>query len=159
MTDHHDTPEDLHDDERLLAALGRALDAHDPAPEDAVATAIAAFDLGRADTELAELVFDSLVDDALVAMRHEGSEARSLGFVAQGYRVDVELIEEEAVLLGQLEPARPAQVSLETADGLRHGEVDDLGRFRFEAARGSLRLRLTIGEGDAAVVLTPWITW
>jgi hypothetical protein len=159
VSDHDPTPEDLRDDERLLVALGHALDAHEPVPEDAVATAVAAFDLGRADTELAELVFDSLVDEPLVAMRHEGSEARSLGFVAHGYRVEVELIEEEAVLLGQLEPARAAEVSLETAGGLRHGEVDDLGRFRFEAARGSLRLRLTIGEGEGHVVLTPWITW
>lgn len=159
MSDRRPTPEDLRDDQRLLAELGRALDEHDPVPEDAVAVAVAAFDLGRADTELAELVFDSFVDEPLVAMRHEGSEARSLGFVARGYRVDVELIEEEAVLLGQIEPARAARVSLETAEGLRPGEVDDLGRFRFEAARGSLRLRLTFGEGDAAVVVTPWITW
>lgn len=155
---HHDPhPPDLHDDAELVAQLGRALDDLDPVPDDALVAARAAFDLGRADDALADLVFDSLLDDSRVAMRHDGAVVRSLGFVAQGYRIDIELIDDDAALLGHLEPAQAAHVELETVDGRRDMEVDDLGRFHFSAARGSLRLRLHIAAGP--VVVTPWITW
>jgi hypothetical protein len=147
---------ELHDDDHLLAELDRALDALDPVPADAAALARSVIELGRADEELAELVFDSLEDAA--AMRHAGvMEARALGFVAGGYRLDLELLDEGGVVLGQLDPARPAQVDLETASGVQRGPADDLGRFRFREARGPLRLRVTIDAG--AVILTPWISW
>jgi hypothetical protein len=149
---------DLHDDDQLLAQLGLALDALDPVPADAAAVARSAVDLGRADDELAELVFDSLEADGALAMRHAGvMEARALGFVAGGYRLDLELLDEGGVVLGQLDPAGPAQVDLETVDGVQQGPADDLGRFRFSEARGPLRLRVTIGT--TAVILTPWISW
>ena len=148
----------LEDDDQLLAALGRSLDALDPAPADALAVARTAIELGRADDELAELLFDSLADEPELAMRHEGVvEARALGFVARGYRLDVELLEDGGVVLGQLDPAGPAQVDLETLNGARQTPADDLGRFRFNSARGLLRLRVTTATAD--VVLTPWITW
>ena len=148
----------LEDDDRLLEALGRSLDALDAAPDDALAVARSAIELGRADDELAELLFDSLADEPALAMRHEGVvEARALGFLARGYRLDVELLEDGGVVLGQLDPAGPAQVDLETPDGARQTPADDLGRFRFNRARGPLRLRVTTATAD--VVLTPWITW
>jgi hypothetical protein len=150
--------DDLHDDDVLVSLLGQALDEAEPVPGDAVAAAASAFDLGRVDAELAELVFDSLLDEAAVAMRHEGpSDARSLGFLAQGCRVDVELVDDDSVLLGQLDPPAAAEVQLQTSEGEHVGSADDLGRFRFTVARGSLRLQVTTAEG--AVVRTPWITW
>ena len=148
----------LEDDDQLLAALARSLDELDAAPADALAVARSAIELGRADEELAELLFDSLADEPALAMRHEGVvEARALGFVARGYRLDVELLDDGGVVLGQLDPAGPAQVDLETPDGARQTPADDLGRFRFTSARGPLRLRVTTANLD--VVLTPWITW
>ena len=50
------------DDDRLLRLLGEVLDESDPVPPDAAAAARAA-DLGRLDAELADLVFDSLLDE------------------------------------------------------------------------------------------------
>lgn len=158
MNDRDPSQSPLLDDDALLAELRRTLDAVEPVPVDAITAATSAFDLGRADLELADLVFDSLLDDGAVAMRHAGvQEARSLGFLSQGYRLDVELLDDDSVLLGQIEPAEMGVVELETADGPRHGEVDELGRFRFDVPRGSLRLRITMPSG--AVVATPWITW
>jgi hypothetical protein len=146
---------DLRDDDQLVAQLRRALDALDPVPADALATAKAALDLSRADAELAELVFDSLLDSPLVAMRHEVVEARSLEYVVQGFRLVIELSGD--AVMGQLDPVRPARVELETADGRRATDVDGHGRFGFVGVPGLLRLRLTVGT-DAPVV-TPWITW
>lgn len=155
------TPDDrspLQDDDALLAQLGAALDSLDPVPADAVAVARSAVQLGRADEALAELVYDSLAAGSEVAMRSDTLvEARGLGFVAGGYRLDVELLDEGGVVLGQLDPAGPAEIVLETHDGSVTSSADDLGRFRFTGTRGPLRLRVTTASGSA--ILTPWITW
>jgi hypothetical protein len=153
-----DDPSALHDDDQLLIQLAQSLDERDPVPEDALAAARSAVQLGRADDALAELVFDSLVPGAGVPMRGSALvEARGLGFVAGGYRLDVELLNEGGVVLGQLDPAGAARVDLETKSDSTTVTADDLGRFRFAGARGPLRLRVfTTSE---QVVLTPWITW
>ena len=158
MSAHDDSRPDLHDDDQLLVQLGKALDETDPVPTDAVAMAKSVFDLGNADAELAELVFDSLLDEALVVMRTEtATESRSLTFALGGHRVDVELSADGATLLGQLDPAEPTRVRLDTTGGSTETRADDLGRFRFRVERGSLRLRVFTDDG--LVVTTPWIIW
>ena len=155
------SPDDVHairDDDRLLAHLANALDEHDPVPADARLVARSAAQLGRAEDALAELVYDSLAVGSEVAMRSDTLvEARGLAFVAGGYRLDVELLDDGGVVLGQLDPAGSAEVFLETDEGARSTTADDLGRFRFAGARGPLRLRVLTESGQ--VVLTPWITW
>jgi hypothetical protein len=147
----------LHDDDQLLHQLRRALERHDSVPAEALAAARSAAQLGRADELLAELVFDSLLDAGDLVMRSDAAqEARSLGFVSRGHRIDVELLDDGDVVLGQLDPPVPADVELELTDGTQHGVADALGRFRFTGARGPMRLRIT---GPVQVVLTPWITW
>ena len=150
---------DLHDDDELLAQLGLALDETDPVPRDAIDVAKAVFDLGNADAELAELVFDSLLDEALVVMRSDTlvDEARTLSFAIGNHRVDIELSADGTTLLGQLHPAERTRVELETTSGSREAEADDLGRFRFTVERGSLRLRVVTTDG--LIVTTPWIIW
>lgn len=151
-------PDDLValDDDALLAQLGRALDELDPVPFDAVAVAHAAAALGRAEDALAELVFDSLLDEPELAMRSEVLEARSVAFQGRTHRLDLELLDDRDVVLGQLDPAAPASVELETSAGPHSTMADDLGRFRFEGVRGPLRLRVRVGHDE---LLTPWITW
>jgi hypothetical protein len=159
MSTHDDTPRpDLLDDDQLLVQLGRALDETDPVPGDAVAMAKAVFELGNADAELAELVFDSLLDEALVVMRTDtATAARSLAFALGGHRVDIELAADGVTLLGQLDPAEPTRVRLDTTTGSTETTADDLGRFRLAVERGSLRLRVFTEDG--LIVTTPWIIW
>jgi hypothetical protein len=148
----------IHDDDRLMAHLADALDEFDPVPADALAVARSAVQLGRADDAVAELVYDSLTAGSEVSMRSDTLvEARGLSCVAGGYRLDVELIDDGGVVLGQLDPPGAAEVHLETDEGARSTSADDLGRFRFTGARGPLRLRVLTASGQ--VVLTPWITW
>lgn len=142
------------DDEALLAQLASALDEHDPVPADAVVVARAAAALGRADDALAEMLFDSLLDEPELTMRSDVAEARLLAFQGVGHRLDVELLDDGGVLLGQIDPAAAAEVALETAAGTRTAVADDLGRFRFEAVRGPVRLRIRLGYQ----LVTPWIT-
>jgi hypothetical protein len=158
MSDHDPDRPDLHDDDELLAQLGRALDEADPVPADAVAVAKAVFDLGNADAELAELVFDSLLDEALVVMRSDTvADARTMSFALGGHRVDIEFSADGTTLLGQLDPAQPTRVRLDTTLGSTEVRSDELGRFRFAIERGSLRLRVLTEDG--IVVTTPWIIW
>jgi hypothetical protein len=141
------------DDDRLLALVGEVLDRIDPVPADATATAVAA-DLGGVDAELADLVFDSLLDERAVAVRAEpGSDVRSLTFTAGARTIEVDV--SGADVVGRVTPAGAGTVELEQPRGRRSVAVDDLGRFRAPLAPGPLRLRFGIGS---AAVATPWIT-
>jgi hypothetical protein len=141
------------DDDRLLALLGEVLDRIDPVPADATATAVAA-DIGGVDAELAELVFDSLVDERAVAVRDEpGGEVRSLTFTAGERTIEVDV--SDADVVGRVTPGGGGSVELEQPRGRRSVPVDDRGRFRAPVAPGPLRLRF--GFAGAAVA-TPWIT-
>jgi hypothetical protein len=154
MTAPHD-PSPLDDDD-LLIHLQHALDELDPVPDDAIAVARSAASLGRVDEALAELLFDSLLDEPGLAVRSDVLEARSLAFQGGGHRLDLELLDDGDVVLGQLDPAGPAEVDLESAEGTRVGAADDLGRFRFDGARGPVRFRVRLQSRE---ILTPWITW
>jgi hypothetical protein len=141
------------DDDRLLALLGEVLDETDPVPDDAATTARSA-DLAGTDAELAELVFDSLLDDRDVTMRSgpgAGSEVRSLTFTAGDRTIEIDLTGGE--LVGRVSPAdRPAVEILQGPPAPPVPvEVDDLGRFRATVGPGPLRLRV----GTAT---TPWVT-
>lgn len=150
---------DLGDDDVLLAELRAALASTDPIPEPARNLARAAFDLGRVDDELAELVFDSLLDEPEVAMRSLGTLAhRAVAFIAGGLRIDLDLVNDDGgMLLGQIHPAGTASVVLERSSERLQSTADDLGRFQFPMQLGSARLRFTLPDGHT--VVTPWITW
>jgi hypothetical protein len=141
------------DDDDILRLLGDALDATDPVPADAVAAANAA-NLVHLDDELAELVFDSLVDERTIGLRDDpGGDVRSLTFAAGDYTIELDLT--EADLVGQVTPAEAAALELVQPAGRRPLETDEWGRFHTPVAPGPLRLRLT---GAAGWTATPWIT-
>src|SRR5215831_15897942 len=152
-------PDDIRDvpadDDQLLALLGEVLDADDPVPAAAVDAARAA-DLGRLDAELADLVYDSLVDErpAGAGVRAEpGDDVRSLTFVAGGRTVEVDLRDDE--LVGRVSPAAGAALELDQPAGRQALPTDDRGRFRAPVVPGPVRLRVTGPDGAAT---TPWIT-
>jgi hypothetical protein len=149
------TMPDLHDDEELMAVLRTALDDADPVPADAVTAAVAAFDLGRADAHLADLLFDSLLDDALVTVRSAEVGDRTVTYTVGARRLSVELSAAARTLLGHLDPPAPAEVTLMTAGGSTSARTDDLGRFHLPLRPGSLRLRLALDDGT---FVTPWLT-
>ena len=125
-------PAELGDDE-LLALLGRALAAADPVPPAVVEAALGAEAWRTVDADLgllAELSFDSALE--LAGARSE-SDQRELTF--QAGPVEIELLVGEGAdpaVQGQLVPAAPGRIEMETAQGPSHSaEVDGLGRFRF----------------------------
>jgi hypothetical protein len=140
------------DDTELLGLLGQVLDRTDAVPPQAVAAARAA-DWATLDAELAELTFDSLLDEREVALRDEADDVRSLTFTAGDRTVDVDLTPGE--LVGRVVPAADLPVEVVQAGGRRRVGLDDLGRFRAPVDPGPLRLEL--GTPERATT-TPWIT-
>jgi hypothetical protein len=144
--------DELFDDDQLLAVLARVIDESDPVPADALATARAA-DLSGLDAELAELVFDSLLDEQGTTLRDRSDDVRSLTFTTGERTIEVDLTDDG--LVGRVSPVGDAPVELEQGANRVPVAVDELGRFRAVVRPGPLRLR--VGFAGAAVA-TPWIT-
>ncbi|HEY7072305.1 MAG TPA: hypothetical protein VH479_19410 [Acidimicrobiales bacterium] len=140
------------DDDSLLAVLARVIDEADPVPADARATALAA-DMSGLDAELAELVFDSLLDERGTTLRDDAGDVRSLTFTTGDRTIEVDLA--DGGLVGRLSPAEDAPVELEQGTTRVPLPVDDLGRFRAVVRPGPLRLRV---GGAGGAIATPWIT-
>jgi hypothetical protein len=141
------------DDDSLLAVLARVIDEADPVPDDARAAAVAA-DMSGLDAELAELVFDSLLDERGTTLRDDAGDVRSLTFTTGDRTIEVDLA--DGGLVGRLSPAEDAPVELEQGTTRVPLAVDDLGRFRAVVQPGPLRLR--VGGAGPGAVATSWIT-
>ena len=153
------TSPDLQPDDNLLAHLAAALEAADPIPAAARDAAVAAFDLGHLEGELAELVADSAVGPPLVGLRDADTHDRYVEMAASGMIIEIDLPADQPILIGQLDPPGPAQVVVEFAppgDRVERAtlRVDELGRFQGTLQPGSLRLHLVATSGP---VTTPWI--
>ena len=156
--------EDPDPDELLMAEL-RALFAEvDPVPPLVSETAKASLGWRRLDADLAELLSDSALEEESFALaRGSGAPARAVTFSSTGLTIDIEVHVDgpERTLLGQLSPAAPATVEIQTVnDAQFSAEADRLGRFRVRLpAGGSIRLRvLGAGGGAGPPVETSWIT-
>ncbi len=148
------TRADLHDDDALFAALRAAIDSASPVPPDAVATARAVFELSRVDSELAQLVFDSLADAVPVGMRADGEHgSRSLCFETTLLAIDVEVLPDGSIL-GQIDPPAAVSSQIETSAGADTLRVDARGRFHAILTDRRFRLRFDLGSRH---VTTPWI--
>lgn len=139
------------DDDELLDRLRLAAQVHDPVPADVLVAARGAFALRTLDEELADLLFDSLLDEDLVGVR--GSGPRQLSFAADELAIDVDV--DEHGIVGQLAGPGAAGVELQTPDASVGAEVDDLGRFFLDRLPvGPFRLRIDLGDRR---VTTEWV--
>ena len=147
-------------DERLVAELRAFAGRADPVPEDVVFAARGSFAWRRVDAELAELTFDSLLDDAGLAVVRSGDAVRLVTFDAGDVSVEVEITERgpRRRLLGQLVPPQEAQVEVRAASGRAEVAADRLGRFTVDemgAGPASLRCRLT---ASGRVIESGWVS-
>jgi hypothetical protein len=139
------------DDDELLERMRGLAAVHDPVPADLFTAARNAFALRTLDEELADLLFDSLLDDALVGVR--GSTTRQLTFGVEDLTIDVDL--DAGGLIGHLSPSGPATVELQTPDSILDADVDDLGRFFLDQRpAGPFRLRVAVA---GKWVTTEWV--
>jgi hypothetical protein len=144
-------------DTALLQALGRAVEAHDPVPADVVAAAKASYTWRTIDAELAELSFDSLLEDTVLVRGDD--QPRLLTFEGASVTIEVVVVAEAASrkLVGQLVPVQRAMVEVVHTGGVESARADDLGRFEAGAlGLGPMRIRVVPDTGNP-VTETDWV--
>jgi hypothetical protein len=145
-----DVPDDL---DQLEQNLRGAADLLDPVPERLKHGAVVAYAWRTVDADLAELVFDSLSDEAVAAVRG-GDQPRVVTFRTGDLTVELEL-EDGRRLVGRVEPAGPSQIGIQQGPRTVTVPADALGRFATsELSRGALRLHI---QTQHRSVVTDWI--
>jgi hypothetical protein len=144
-----------HENVRLLADLDALYRNDDPVPDAVLAAARGAFAWLDFDSELAKLLDEESL--AGRAVRATGDQ-HLLTFEAEHLTFVVESTElaDGRKLVGQVMPAGPREVWLESAGGERAAtEVDELGRFSLpQLPAGPARLRCELPDGTR--VVTEW---
>jgi hypothetical protein len=146
------------EDTALLQELRRAADLHDPVPPEVLAAAKASFTWRTIDAELAELSFDSLVDDDSVLVRG-GDQPRLLTFEASSVTIELVIVADAAIrrVVGQLVPVQRATIQVDHSGGTAGASADELGRFRADALDpGPMRIRV-VPESGQPVTETDWV--
>jgi len=133
----------------------------EPVPPGLFAAAVGAFAWRTVDADLAELVFDSLVDHDQAALVRGSGQGRMLSFRAGSLTIEVEVTAKgnSRKLIGQLLPPQRAQVDIRHGDNVATIEADELGRFsagRLQAGPVSLRCRPG-PESVQPLVVTDWV--
>jgi hypothetical protein len=148
-------------DDELEEQLRRLATGREPVPAELVAAAVEAFTWRDPDAELAELIFDSLLDqDAGTLVR--GGQERLFSFRSGERTVDLEVTVAGTwrTLIGQVTPPSPAAVSVRHRDGIVSVDADELGRFRAERVPpGPISLRLrTAADPAQTELVTDWVS-
>ena len=143
-------------EEQVLSRLRDLASRLDPVPADVVAAARAAFITRTLDAELAELVFDSWVDEHALAGVRASSGSRMLTFDGAGLSVEVQVNQSApSRLVGQVVPPQQATVEVRQQRGSVTVAADDLGRFEADVVPGPVSLRCRPAAGTA--IVTDWI--
>lgn len=144
-------------DRDLLDTLQHVLELVDAPPEHVVAGAREAFTWHGVDAELAELVYDSVTEEAPLAVR-AADVARQVTFRAPGLEIEVEVVSERTrIVIGQLVPAQSASVELRHGETVRTADADALGRFSFDQVPPGA-IKLTVATASGATVQTEGLT-
>lgn len=141
----------------ILAGLPEVIASADPIPPDLLAAVQASFHRRVPDAEVAELVFDSAVDET-PGLRAVAT-GRALTFEGPGMSVDLELVRERRVV-GQITPPGPRRVDVRSVGGVVVSAVDELGRFvvdDFPKGPVSLVCHLHDGSEGPRRAVTDWV--
>jgi hypothetical protein len=131
----------------------------DLVPEDVLASARSSFVLRSVDDELASLVYDSKIDDQLLAGVRSGSRSvRQLTFAARALVLEIE-ISEDGHLVGQVVPPQAVVIELRHRSGTIPVKTDELGWFQVPAIPdGPVSFRCRPVRSSEESVATSWIT-
>jgi hypothetical protein len=149
-------------DDELEAELRRLAADREPVPAELVQAALDAFGWRDIDAELAELVYDSLVDADAASLVRGPADQRLVSFAVGGITIDVEVASAgpSRSVMGQIAPPQRAMVDIRGPRDTVTVEADELGRFRsgpISPGPASLRLRPPPG-GDGPAIVTDWIS-
>ena len=149
-------------DDELEAELRRLAADREPVPAQLVQAALDAFGWRDIDAELAELVYDSLVDADQASLVRGPADQRLVSFAVGGLTIDVEVTSAGSgrSVMGQIAPPQRATVDIRHPRDTVTVETDELGRFEsgpLPPGPASLRLRPPPG-GEGPAIVTDWIS-
>ena len=148
--------DDVFDHDELLARLKSLTAALDPLPRDVADAARGSFSWQSIEAELAELVYDSVVDEELVGAR--GGGARQLTFEAPGVTVELEVAPGSGRINGQLVPPAEADVEFRHPGGSLTVRSDRLGHFCADGVPpGPISVRCDTGGTAGRAAHTDWV--
>ena len=153
---------DVPDHAELEEELRRVLEQVDSVPPILLEAAAGALAWRTIDAELAELAFDSLLDQDEAALVRGPQQGRMLSFRASSLTIQFDVTGTRASrrLVGQLVPPQPASVDIRQGDTTVTVVADELGRFSAESLQAgpvSLRCRPESATAGPPVV-TDWVT-
>ena len=148
-------------DDELEAELRRLAAQREPLPAQLHQAAVAAFSWRDIDAEIAELIYDSLLDTDAASLVRGPADQRLVSFAAGGMTIDLEVTSAGPgrTVLGQIVPPQRATVDIRHPQDTVTVEADDLGRFQsgpLPPGPASLRLRPPPDAAGPAVI-TDWI--
>lgn len=139
-------------DDTLLNRIDRAFDDLEPIPDHLQHGARAAFSWRRADAELAELLFDSSLDE-LIGIRGTSSDRRSFRFGTDDAVIRVHLTGESLVVM--VEPPVSVECRVAGEDETAVHRTDEFGELVVAAPDFPIRVEVDLPAGT---IHTPWIT-
>lgn len=143
-------------DDLLMRELAEALRSAEPISAG-LAAGLDAWDrrlAGSSSPELANLTYDSLLEDAAAVRGVQAAEARTLTFTTDdGRTLEVELGDSQ--LVGQTYPIAAGTITAEAASGPAESvEVNEVGCFTMAIPTGPFRLRFT---SPTTEFITEWM--
>jgi hypothetical protein len=150
-----DEPDDTELEERLREVSARL----DPVPPRLLRAAADSYTWRTIDSDLAELVFDSLADDH-VAVTRGREHARLLTFEVSGLTVDIQVTGsgQGRRIVGQLTPPQRLAVVIRQDAHVTGLDADELGRFSGPLHDGPFSLLCGAGAERDRPVVTDWIS-
>ena len=148
-------------DEVLLSELRRVAALLDPMPDRLVHAGRDSLTWRSVDAELAALLSDSAVEDERAALVRSTAGLRAVAFESSTLTIELDVLVDgpRRTLVGQLVPAAPAAVEVQTAELRTTVGADAQGMFRLEnVPAGQMRLRVTGHPAGDSPTETSWIT-
>jgi hypothetical protein len=147
-------------EEDLLSEIMTFLRAVEPVPAAVLSGARTAYGWRSVVAAVADLEFDSAVDDDDLARVRTGAAERQLRFRAPGVTAEISVIDGGRRLVGRLSPGFDGCVLLRHPGrpDVKAG-LDPHGQFLFEGLpRGPMSIRAVPTSPDAAGFQTEWVT-
>ena len=149
-------------DDELEAELRRLAANREPVPAQLRQAAVDAFSWRDIDAEIAELVYDSLLDADAASLVRGPADQRMVSFAVGGMTIDLEVTSAGPgrTVMGQIAPPQRATVDIRYRQDTVTVEADELGRFQSGTLPpGPARLRLRPPPGDLGpAIVTDWIS-
>lgn len=140
----------------MFSALAARMD---PVPQAVLDAARGSFTWRTIDAELAEIAFDSVLDEHLAGVRGPMTGPRLLTFEAVDVAIELEVTDVggQRRLVGQVVPSDAAAVEVRHAEGATPVSTDDMGRFAVEEIpAGPVSVR--VQRPGREPVDTDWVT-